>query len=192
MIDVNAGLLIKAHDVFSIKPFLSYSYMNFSWTAKGGSFLYPDGHAYSITGMNVGTYAQTWNIISLGISLNGVFNRFFNVDLSLKFSPVIWLSARDNHIMRDLIVTENLFGGFFIEPRMLFSFTPNDFFTLSLSMTYKEVFGTRGDSTYNDKGIIDTYKNLGGAGYFSSEFGIVASFAIIRSRASGGGGGTSR
>jgi outer membrane protease len=186
VIDVNAGVSFKIFEYFLLKPFLSYSYMNFSWTAAGGSFLYPssDGdHAYLLVARDVGTYKQTWNMISFGLSFYGAFNRHFDIDVSLKLSPsLIWCTAEDNHILRNLEITEELNGGFFIEPNLVFSFTPNDIFKLSFSVAYRNISGLRGDSVYKNNGQIITNmpENIGGAGYSAFNIGIIGRFRILK------------
>jgi outer membrane protease len=182
LIDINAGVSFKIFK-FLLKPFLAYNYMNFSWTASGGSFLYPssDGdHYYSLTDRDVGTYEQAWNIISIGVSFHGAFNRYFDTDISLKLSPFIWCTVKDNHILRSLIITGNLAGGFFVEPSLLFSFTPNNFFKLSLSAAYRYISGSRGDLEYREQGkTLDVPTNIGGVGYSALDIGIIANFKIF-------------
>ena len=185
LIDINAGATFTIFKKFLIKPFISYSFMRFSFTASGGSFLYPssDGdHEYLTTSIDVLMYKQTWNIIAIGVSFYGKFNKYFDIDISLKLSPLIWCEAYDNHVMRNLIITESVDGGFFIEPKLLFSYTPIDFFTLSLSVAYRNIRGSRGDSEYKKQGkiLVDIPKNIGGAGYSAFDIGIFAKFKILK------------
>jgi len=181
LIDINAGASFKIFEKFLIKPFLSYSYMNFSWAASGGSFLYPDedgDHFYLITDTDVITYEQTWNIISIGVSFYGAFNRYFDVDISIKLSPLIWCTAVDNHISRNIIFVDSMFSGFFFEPGLLFSFTPNDFFKLSLSVKYRNISGARGNAKIEGEQAV--YYNIGGAGYSVFDIGLVATFTALK------------
>jgi hypothetical protein len=151
--------------------------MNFSWAASGGSRLHPNNHGYYVG--TVITYTQEWNIISIGVSFYGAFNRYFDVDISIKLSPLIWCTAVDNHIS-DKIFTDSMFGGFFFEPGLLFSFTPNDFFKLSLSVTYRNISGARGN-TKIEKGQAVYYDyNIGGAGYSVFDIGLVATFTALK------------
>jgi outer membrane protease len=184
LIDANIGASFTILEKHLLKMFISYSYMNFSWTASRGSFLYPDsygGHGYMIVSMDVGTYKQTWNIFSPGLSFHGVLNPYFDIDISLRLTPFIWFSAEDVHLIRDLAITNNIFGGFFIEPNLLFSFRPINFFTLSLSFLYRNISGTRGDGEYKQQGQATfTAKDIIGAGYYMFDIGIVARFNILR------------
>jgi outer membrane protease len=183
--DIDTGVSFTLFEKYLLKTFVSYSCMYFSWKAGRGSFLYPDsngGHFYMTTSMNVGTYKQTWNIISPGISFYGTFNNYFDMEIFLKLSPFIWISATDEHLLRNLVVTENLYGGFFIEPGLLFSFTPNDLITLSLSFSYRNISGIRGDSKYDysSEGVDVTAKDIGGAGLSTFDTGIVVKFKVLQ------------
>jgi outer membrane protease len=65
--------------------------MSFSWAASGGSFLYPAGdHCFEEPTGSTVTYQQSWHIISPALALYGKFNRYFDIELSLKASPFIW------------------------------------------------------------------------------------------------------
>jgi outer membrane protease len=184
LIDANVGASFTIFEKYLLKTFITYSYIHFSWTASGGSFLYPssDGdHGYLTVSRDVGTYKQVWNILSPGISFYGAFNRYFNIEISLKLSPFIWLSAKDEHLDRNLVITDEIFGGFFIEPGLCFSFEPNNFFTLSLSFLYRNISGTRGDGDYKYQGQPTiTAEDLRGAGYSSFDVGIMIKFNIIK------------
>jgi outer membrane protease len=184
LIDASAGASFTIFEDCLLKTFVTYSYMYFSWTAYGGSFLYPityGGHFYFPIPGEMGAYEQTWNILSPGISFYGAFNRYFDIEISLKLSPLLWCSAKDEHPARDLVITEEFFGGFFIEPGLCFSFKLDDFFTLSFSFLYRNISGARGDSNYKEEGQpAMMVENLGGAGYSAFDAGIIAKFNITR------------
>ena len=184
LIDLTAGVSITLFDRFLLKPFLSYSLMRFSWAASGGALLYPasQGGHRPLEDVTVITYTQTWNIIATGISFYGAFNRYFDVDVSFKLSPFIWCAAVDNHFLRDLTITESIWGGFFVEPGLRFSFTPNGFFKLSLAAAYRYIGYTRGNSLYDDRynGTVTTYGYIGGAGYSAVTIGLAATFTVLK------------
>jgi outer membrane protease len=189
LIDADIGISFKIFEKYLLKTYAAYNFMHFSWTANGGSVLHPSwdidgdgqpdgGHGY-LTSIDVVTYEQVWHIISPGIAFYGEFNRYFDIEVSVKFSPLIWFSAVDYHILRNLIVTENLDGGFFIEPGLLFSFKPNDFLTLTTAVAYRNIGGTRGDGEYNYQGQPTIPANdMRGAGYSGFDVGITAKFNI--------------
>jgi outer membrane protease len=190
LIDLTAGVSITLFDTLLLKPFLSYSFMRFSWTASGGYYLYPPqgdvigdwpyGHGSLPDGPAL-TYTQTWNIIATGISFYGAFNRYFDADVSLKLSPFIWCTAVDNHLLRNLTITDSMWGVFFVEPSLLFSFTPNGFFKLSLAAAYRYIGGARGNSLYDPP--VDGMRiswNTAGAGYSAVTIGLAATFTVLK------------
>lgn len=190
--DMDAGMSFHLFKTFLLKTYISYNFMRFSWRANGGSILHPswdsnndgkpDGDHSYLMPIDVITYEQSWHTLSPGIAFYGEFNRYFDIDISLELSPFVWSSGRDNHILRNLVITEDLGGGFFVEPRFVFSFKPNDILTVSLSAAYKKISGARGNSTYNENGQVQTDipKQIGGAGYAAFDTGIVAKFNIIK------------
>jgi outer membrane protease len=157
--------------------------MNLYWSATGGSILYPweKGSGYFTEPIEVIIYEQTWNILSPGIAFYGELNRYFDIEIYIKMSPFIWLSAKDEHLLRDLVITEEIFGGFFIEPGFTFSFTPNNTIGLSLSFSYRNISGTRGNGQYEypDKTMITDDQN--GAGYSACDVSITVKFNVRNS-----------
>ena len=183
LLDFDAGISFTVFNQFILKTFLSYSYMHFAWTAKGGAFLYPDVHGgHSLIwppSTVVGTYEQTWNILSPGVSFYGDFNPFFGIELFLKISPIVWCSSIDNHILRDLVITDSMFGGIFMEPGFYFSFKPGDSVTLILYGSYRYNSGLRGDGVYDEIGKpVLVHENGAGSGFTASNFGIKARFSL--------------
>jgi outer membrane protease len=182
IINANIGARFSISNIVS-KVFFAYDYMSFSWTAKGGSFLYPEnedgsgGHGYLVNKeFEVGTYSQTWHIISPAISFYGTINDYFNTEISLKLSPFIWCNAEENHILRQLVITDNMNSGFFVEPKFIFSFTPKNF-TLSLSVAYRNINNTRGNGKYDySDGTTQDVNDMLGAGYSAFDIGIILKF----------------
>jgi outer membrane protease len=189
MINANIGAAFSIFRKFLLKTYLAYDYMSFSWTANGGSFLYPkysdgsEGHRYlNDQQLEVLKYKQFWNIVSPAVSFYGVFNRYFTAEISLKLSPFIWGGAEDNHILRQLEIMHSMQWGFFIEPEFVLLFKPEEWFSLVLSVSYKNISMTRGngDYDYNDGSTPDlTAKDMIGAGYSALDIGLIAKFRIL-------------
>jgi hypothetical protein len=110
--------------------------------------------------------------------------------VALKISPLIWCSSVDNHLAREITITDTMFGGFFIQPDLVLSFTPKDFVTVSFAVSYTFIKGPRGDSVYKDTGGVYnppnaqfdpayTSKNTGGAGYRALYIGLIAKVHIF-------------
>jgi hypothetical protein len=67
--------------------------------------------------------------------------------------------------------------GFFVEPGLVFSYTPKDYFSLSLSVSYRDIIGTRGDTEIKVKdNTVGTSENQAGAGYHTFDVRLIATF----------------
>jgi outer membrane protease len=183
LMDFNLGVSFLIFQKFLLKPYLSYHYMHFSWTASGGSILYarnsiydPVYSYYYPSTKNVATYEQTWHIFSPAISFYGEFNRFFDIEIAFEATPLIWCLAKDNHIDKNWLITDNPIYGIFIEPSVLFSYKPMDHFVLSFSFTYRDINKSRGDTLYKKPSSNEFFKNRGGAGYTAADIGIIAKY----------------
>jgi hypothetical protein len=111
-------------------------------------------------------------MVSPGVVFYGEFNRYFDIELSVKLSPFIWISTKDNHILRNLVITGKLNGGFFVEPSLIFSFKTNNS-VISFFVEYKNISGTRGNAKYKETSKIYNAINMGGAGYSAFDVGIM-------------------
>jgi outer membrane protease len=189
LFDANVGVSFSIREIFQIKPSVAYRFMRFSWTAKGGSILYPydsdgdgtkDGdHIYFTSPIDVGTYEQTWHIVSPMIGFSGQFNQYFDIELSLALSPLLWFFGEDHHILRDLVITEDLTDGFFIEGGLCLSFKPTQRVSLSFQVAYRNISGPRGDGKYDYESEPDLVaKGLSGAGYSAWDVGITAKWNV--------------
>jgi outer membrane protease len=182
LIDAATGASFRLSKLFVLKAYIAYNFIRFSWTASGGSFLYPgdNGHFYiNMNPRDVGNYSQTWHIIAPASAFYGKFNRYFDVELSFALSPFIFSSAVDNHLLRSLDIFFDMKGGIFIEPKLAFSYTPKDYFSLSLSASYRNISGTRGDGKYVQKGEgTMTIHNRVGAGYEAFDVALIAKFSV--------------
>jgi outer membrane protease len=186
LIDAEAGASFRLSELFLLKAYLAYNFIEFSWTASGGSFLYPstteapNSHIYMDSG-DVAKYSQSWHIISPALAIYGKFNRYFDITLSLAASPFIISNAVDNHLMRNLDIFFDMKGGFFIEPKLVFSWTPKDYFSLSISGSYRNISGTRGDGKYVQEGEgAMTARDRVGAGYEAFDVGLSAKFSVVK------------
>jgi outer membrane protease len=185
LFDASFGVSFPVFEKFILKPYLSYMFMNFEWMALGGSFLYPESNDYFNNKPGVVTYGQIWNIVSPALAFYGEFNPYFDIELSIKVSPLIFISTKDKHILRDLIITDKMFGGLFVEPGLVFTFKPVRNLTIALSAAYRNISFVYGDSVYD--GLLDehnhvlppqTFKDIAGAGYSVFDFGLVARYSM--------------
>jgi len=176
------GRTFRLTDNLRLGGFLSYDFMYYSFAARGGIFLYPEsdgGHFYDLNSEHVVLYEQFWHIFSPGLSFHGVFNRYFDTKLFFKATPLIVASSHDTHLSRDLeIINEYMLYGLYLEPGLVFTFKPVSKFALSLSLDYRNISGTRGNSIYKYTTGSTAYRNVGGASYASFDVGIAAKIVI--------------
>ena len=181
--DLNLGFSFFLTPRFTLKPYLSYGFMFFSWEATGGYFLYDP--QYLNSGSNplprprnetVLTYEQIWHILSPAVSVGYAMNRFFYVEAGIKASPFLLCFSTDQHILRNLTVTTMLLGGVFFEVAPRISFKPHKSFELSLSVSFRTIFRTQGDAEYDGLPDIEYLRvqNAGGAGYTMFDIGLFA------------------
>ena len=171
-----------------LRTFISYSYMSWAWTAKGGSMLYSmvqlDNenflglNTYLPASIHAAVYRQKWNIISLGASFYGELNPYFGITVSFKLSPLVWLSATDEHLLRKMVIQSDVLGGFQIEPGLALSFRPDASTYWTLLCSYKNISGARGDGVYTGDGVYEELKvptitasNMIGSGYSAFSLG---------------------
>lgn len=152
LLDADIGVSFRINDRLRLKPFISYSMMYFSWEGVGGTFFYPDWHGGHFTrpSWEIGiTYRQLWHIISPGLSLYGELNGLFSMELFFRASPLVWLFAVDEHLLREgydvpYLFYDRAFGGIMLEPGLQFSFKPNPFFALSFFYSFRNISEMRG------------------------------------------------
>ena len=183
LVDAHIGMAFSVTENIIIKPFIFYGFMHFKWTAKGGSFLYPDddgGHFYLIDKIDAGNYKQTWNIIGIGASVHYTFNELFDIEPFIKMSPFIWNNALDNHLLLDDIYTDTMFGGFYIEYGFNFIIKITNRFTTTVYVGGRNINGTRGDTVKKEKGKQPVkYPNMAGAGYNTLNIGIITTYNLF-------------
>jgi outer membrane protease len=153
--------------------------MYYSFVARGGTFLYPEldgGHFHDSSSDDVVTYKQFWQIFSPGLTFYGEFNRYFDIELFFKVTPLIMAASLDEHLSRNLqIVNDPMYFGLYIEPGLVFTFRPPvSIITLSFSLNYRNISGTRGNSMYRYPENSNLYSNVGGAAYSVFDIGITA------------------
>jgi outer membrane protease len=179
LIDADLGISFRLSEFILLKTYIAYSYMSFSWAASGGSYLYPPGGRwFEEPAGSVVTYQQNWHIISPALAFYGKFNRYFDIEFSLKASPFIWCVADDTHYKKNILFTDTMKFGFFIEPRLVFSYTPKDYFSLSLSVGYRDISGARGDTEVKETGKPAVrVENEAGVGYHTFDVRLIATFS---------------
>jgi outer membrane protease len=156
--DVKAGFLLPLDSRVYFNPFLSFSWMMFSFTAKDGeakrarvknplrSDYYPideDPEKYSFTG-DVINYTQNWLIAAAGFIFSTRITPRLNLDFSFQISPLTFCSSVDEHIGSRTYYDFTGYG-IFIEPAVNMSLNIKRF-VFDFNLNYRHIGCTRGNS----------------------------------------------
>jgi outer membrane protease len=176
-LDAAAGVSFPVKSFFYIKPFISGSWMRFSFIARDGYGIYAreksNGIFYSIndkpneydfSGTEGISYQQDWLLIATGFSIGTNILYPFSFDFSFQITPLTYCVATDNHFVREIIFRDFTSLGLFIEPSFNISFTVKQV-KLSLDFAYRRIGKTEGKS-YIDVSDTGSYlgENKAGAG----------------------------
>jgi outer membrane protease len=154
LLDFLLGLSLPVKKRVLLKFYWTFSWMSFQWTGRDGYTRYSANNAtplddsvgksplYGVAVM----YSQNWIVTSPGLTLQIPLFRYFRADLSFQISPFLFCAARDDHVLRNLDFLDYVRGGLFLEPRGDFIFSFRDRFELSLSLAYRYLKGSRGES----------------------------------------------
>jgi outer membrane protease len=156
-LDAVAGASLPIKSLFFVKPFISASYMRFSFAAKDGYGKYAKrtGDTYaSIDDTNfflfppgeVIFYTQDWFVIATGIGLSYRFNRAFSLDLAFQISPFTFCNDQDEHLLTYTTYKDYTRFGLFIEPLGELAFTPVKWLEICMDISYRYIGETKGES----------------------------------------------
>ena len=170
---------------FYVKPFISGSWMRFSFSGrdgygiyarkKGSNTYYPIHDApieYDFSGMEVIRYEQDWLLIAAGFSIGTNILTPFLVDFSFQISPFTYCAAVDQHFTNGRTFYDFTSMGLLIEPKGSFTFKWK-LMEISLELNYRYISRTRGD-TY----IVE--KNSNYAFFYPDEGGAALSMFVTR------------
>ena len=180
LLDFNIGMTVDLVYELKLKLFLSYSLMYYSWLAKNGSVLYPPGFSpghVQVSGDGI-EYEQLWNIFSPGVSVYGSTNRFYDIEIFIKYSPLVWCNAVDYHIVKKSRYIDTLFSGFYIEPGFMVSYKPYSALCFLLSFDYRYLGGLRGYTTIKRPGYPDIIDYGAGAAYSAVNVTLAAKYTF--------------
>jgi len=156
-LDADIGLSVPVFSLFYIKPFISGSWMRFSFTGRDGIIKYArtkgDDVYYPIDdnprigeypGDNI-NYTQNWLVIAAGFSAGKKLPAGFSADLSFKITPLTYCEAKDEHLLTNTTFMDYTQFGLFIEPAGKLSYTVNQL-EFSCEIVYRKIFDTIGES----------------------------------------------
>jgi len=158
-LDAVIGVSFPVKSYFYIMPFISGSWMRFSFAGRDGygkrardkpsssAAYYPindNPHEYTFSG-EVIRYKQDWFLIAAGFSIGTKLLSPFYFDISFQISPLTYCTAVDEHLTSNDTYLDNTVMGLFLEPRGSFSFTMERI-EFSLEFAYRYIGRTRGES----------------------------------------------
>jgi len=160
ILDIVAGVSLPVKSIICVKPFLSGSWMHFSFTGRNGYYEYKyDNPPKGLFSGKVINYKQDWLLAAVGLAIETKAFYPFSANLSFQISPFTYCNALDEHIMtRTGIPTfyndiTNM--GLFFEPKLNLAFNMKRV-DLTLDVAYRRIGKTKGK----------TYKNEGNSGYY--------------------------
>ena len=184
-IDIAVGASFPIKSFLYIKPFLSGSWMHFSFSGRDGYRKYAryktenpatfhpiddNPETETITGRVI-NYTQDWLLIAAGFSIGTKILHPFSFELSFQISPFAYCAGTDHHISRDTVFKDFTGWGLFLEPGCNVSFRV-DQFEFSLDFAFRYIGRTRGAS----------YENEGGAGFYVSSSEAGANLSLLDTR----------
>jgi len=192
--DAVIGFSIPVKTWFYITPFVSGSWMRFSFSGKDGSGLYaryygcakdctPFAHAPGCAATSsslyypisyypynykfqgeVIRYRQDWFLAAAGLKIGTTVLSPFLLEISFHISPLTYCAAVDEHIGRGVTFNDYTAWGLFIEPVANVSFL-TERIVYSLSVSYRYIGNTKGETAYKyESGEYYKSMNESGAG----------------------------
>ncbi len=185
---VSLGYRLNLLDRFTLTPFWEFRYRLVRWGAYDGYVQYPpereapytewsqEGDKQFLTGCVI-TYRQEYLFTGFGISASARISRRFSASLLFRFSPLVWCTALDDHILRRTEFLDVMSGGYTLggEIGVLFSLTERN--ALRLGCGYEYTGKLRGRSYSRQTGTVSSeYSSLAtNGGTESSLFSVTLS-----------------
>ena len=160
---------------FYIKPFLSGSWMRFSFSGSDGHYIYArskDTNTYhpiednpyigNLSG-EVIRYQQNWFLAAAGLSFGTNILTPVHLDFSFQISPLTYCAAIDYHILRSIKFFDFTSMGLFIEPKGSISYSLEKLDFL-LEFSYRYIERTRGESYSKHDSSIYAFRQTNDSG----------------------------
>ncbi|MDR2953226.1 MAG: omptin family outer membrane protease [Treponema sp.] len=180
-LDITAGVSLPVKTFFYIKPFLSGSWMRFSYAARDGYGKYAketgkpqayfpiddDPYRFLFSGAVI-RYTQNWLIAAAGFAIGVKFPPLFTFDLSFQISPLSFCIDRDEHLLRNYTYIDYTGWGVFIEPaaKLIFAARGIEF---SFEYAWRYISNTKGETLISDGGEFFSLNSKAGAGLSLTE-----------------------
>jgi len=187
LFDASAGFSFPIRKIL-LKPYVTMSYMRFSFTGQHGHGTYAREIGGDYSGVfasikdnpkyesfanweKVINYTQSWLTVAPGISASYYFNRFYG-ELFFNISPLVSCAGVDEHLTNFQVFKDYMKGGIFLEPGFHFSFIASERLEFSFDFSWRHMGGARGESWYGRQIGTATFIQEGEAGAGLSLFNI--------------------
>ncbi len=182
LLNASAGISLPLWSFVLLKTQLSFSYARFKFSSIDGYGIYARYYSgarnarYPFTdnptkrtfeGTEI-SYTQEWFIVSPAVSAGISFLENFYFELSFRISPAIVCLDLDFHKTRAIIFKDYLWGGLYLEPGAVLSFSINDRYAVSLETSYRHIFKTRGTAYKRNVTVTDDTGLFQTGNYFFS------------------------
>jgi outer membrane protease len=163
---------------FTFGASVSFSYMDFKWSARDGYYQYPtSGYDYyfNSSGFVPGTDTpwsasetktplygtgilneQTYLIGSAGLQASWRILDSLSLSASFSYAPLAYCFTADNHELRLINFYSTLSNGFMIEPRLDVTYVVAPHASIALSVDYRQLFNLIGNATEVNQGTTST------------------------------------
>ncbi|MDR2553428.1 MAG: omptin family outer membrane protease [Treponema sp.] len=178
LVSANSGKAFRLGGVFFLRAFVSADYWYLKMESKNGYTQYgpnaqervsyepwkPSWPHTTFQGTGV-RYSQHWLFLSPGADISAVLGRF-TLSLSFKITPLILCLAIDDHLKREILFTNIMAGGFYLEPGADISFALSRILRAGVNVGFHYTLGTRGNTIIDEYGPggSDVYQAPGTAG----------------------------
>jgi len=168
LLALDAGFSFPVTEWFFLRPLFSFEYIFFKMEGRDGYYSYEiyNWENKPLSGPVI-NYSQNWFLLSPGLSMGFTLNRFM-IKSTIKITPLVFCISYDDHIRRELFITDFMFGKVAVEPALDVSFALSPRFEIGLNGSYRYITGTRGttiEDNYASYYASDSaYINIAGAG----------------------------
>ncbi|WP_461246577.1 omptin family outer membrane protease [Treponema sp. R6D11] len=145
-LDAAVGASFPIISVLYLKPFISGSWMRFSFAGRDGYGIYNDSNPkeQNFSGAVI-SYRQDWLLLAFGLKAGTKIFYPFSFEVSFQISPLTYCSAIDTHLLRNIVFRDITEYGLFMEPSLKMYFLLKHA-ELSLGLNYRYIGKTKGES----------------------------------------------
>lgn len=152
----NVAFRFEFDEAFSLAPFVNINYSHSSMTAHDGYYQYPTGNGYwnenlpthDMQGRAV-TYTNTMLYPSAGLQVRTNIWNCFGIQAGFSATPWVYATSVDKHWLRDLAITDKMYGGFGFFGDIKIDFSFKRYHTISFFASSETIQNVKGASTRN-------------------------------------------